>query len=57
MRNLYSVGLKIEKRSIIIYTQDKPNLVNRYRTLKSQIVYSLAGFRQCIESYVNGYGY
>ena len=57
MRNLYSVGLKIEKRSIIIYTQDRPNLVNRYRTLKSQIVFSLAGFRQCIERYVNGYGY
>ena len=57
MRNLYSVGLKIEKRSIIIYTQDSPNLVNRYRTLKSQIVFSLAGFRQCIERYVNGYGY
>ena len=57
MRNLYSVSLKIEKKSIIISVQDKPNLVRRYRTLKSQIVYSLAGFRQCIESYVNGYGY
>ena len=60
MRNLYSVGLhiKVKERSIIIYVQDKPNLTkNRYRFLKSQIIYSLAGFRQCIESYTNGYGY
>ena len=60
MRNLYSVGLHIksEERSIIIYVQDKSDLTkNRYRALKSQIVYSLAGFRQCIENYANGYGY
>ena len=60
MRNLYSVGLhiKVKERSIIIYVQDKPDLIkNRYRALKSQIVYSLAGFRQCIENYANGYGY
>ena len=60
MRNLYSVGLhiKVKERSIIIYVQDKPDLTkNRYRTLKPQIVYSLAGFRQCIENYANGYGY
>lgn len=60
MGNLYSVGLhiKVKERSIIIYVQDKPDLTkNRYRALKSQIVYSLAGFRQCIENYANGYGY
>lgn len=60
MRNLYSVGLhiKVKERSIIIYVQDKPELTkNRYRALKPQIVYSLAGFRQCIENYANGYGY
>lgn len=60
MRNLYSVGLhiKVKERSIIIYVQDKSDLTkNRYRALKSQIVYSLAGFRQCIENYANGYGY
>ena len=60
MGNLYSVGLhiKVKERSIIIYVQDKPDLTkNRYRTLKPQIVYSLAGFRQCIENYANGYGY
>lgn len=60
MRNLYSVGLhiKVKERFIIIYVQDKSDLTkNRYRALKSQIVYSLAGFRQCIENYANGYGY
>ena len=60
MRNLYSVGLhiKVKERFIIIYVKDKPDLTkNRYRTLKPQIVYSLAGFRQCIENYANGYGY
>lgn len=59
MKTLYSVGLhiKVEERSIMIYVQDKSKLTNRYRALKSQIVYSLAGFRQCIENYANGYGY
>lgn len=59
MRNLYSVGLhiKVKEKFIILYVQDKPKLTNRYRGLKSQITYSLAGFRQCIENYTNGYGY
>lgn len=60
MRNLYSVSLhiKVEERFIVLSVQDRPDLTkNRYRALKSQIIYSLAGFRQCIENYVNGYGY
>lgn len=60
MKTLYSVGLHIKvkyKLSIILYVQGKPKPTNRYRALKSQIIYSLAGFRQCIENYTNGYGY
>lgn len=59
MKTLYSVGLhiKVKEKFIILYVQDKPKLINRYRGLKSQIIYSLAGFRQCIENYANGYGY
>lgn len=59
MKTLYSVGLhiKVKEKFIILYVQDKPKLTNRYRGLKSQIIYSLAGFRQCIENYTNGYGY
>lgn len=59
MKTLYSVGLqiKVKEKFIILYVQDKPKPTNRYRGLKSQIIYSLAGFRQCIENYTNGYGY
>lgn len=60
MKTLYSVGLhiKVKEKFIILYVQDKSDLTkNRYRALKSQIVYSLTGFRQCIENYTNGYGY
>lgn len=59
MKTLYSVGLqiKVKEKFIILYVQDKPKPTNRYRGLKSQIIYSLAGFRQCIENYANGYGY
>lgn len=59
MKTLYSIGLqiKVKEKFIILYVQDKPKLTNRYRALKSQIIYSLAGFRQCIENYTNGYGY
>lgn len=59
MKTLYSVGLhiKVKEKFIILYVQDKPKPINRYRALKSQIIYSLAGFRQCIENYTNGYGY
>lgn len=59
MKAFYSVGLqiKVKERFIILYVQDKPKPTNRYRGLKSQIIYSLAGFRQCIENYANGYGY
>lgn len=59
MKTLYSVGLqiKVKEKFIILYVQDKPKPTNRYRDLKSQIIYSLAGFRQCIENYTNGYGY
>lgn len=59
MKTLYSVGLhiKVKEKFIILYVQDKPKPANRYRALKSQIIYSLAGFRQCIENYTNGYGY
>lgn len=59
MKTLYSIGLhiKVKEKFIILYVQDKPKPTNRYRGLKSQIIYSLAGFRQCIENYTNGYGY
>lgn len=59
MKTLYSVGLqiKVKEKFIILYVQDKPKPTNRYRGLKSQIIYSLAGFKQCIENYANGYGY
>lgn len=59
MKTFYSIGLhiKVKEKFIILYVQDKPKPTNRYRALKSQIIYSLAGFRQCIENYTNGYGY